>query len=304
MTGKVGNPDRVHDLHRLAEIWQGLGLRVKEMDGWEKRGHSSNITFDVLGCHHTAVPKDNDRILRDGDSTLEGPRCNVALHLNGDVVLVASGLAFHFGCATWPNGRSLGVEATGPQTTGPKFPNRDAYVALAAGFCIFKGNADPRKVVKSDVGIPVHLVAAHKEVAVGRFIDGKLVCNEQTRKRYGRKTDPDFDEPGRILKGALAHGFSAPNGVRLIDTFRNDVHALITAKGAAPGQAEEDDMTTDQLLDALESPRGKAILRGIVALELATVIRGDKDTPDGGTHPHNLRSINLTVKEIKDKLPG
>jgi hypothetical protein len=67
---------------------------------------------------------------------------------------------------------------------------------------------------------------------------------------------------------------------------------------------EGDDMTTDQLLDALESPRGKAILRGIVALELATVIRGDKDTPDGGTHPHNLRSINLTVKEIKDKLPG
>ena len=290
MTGKVGNPDRVRDLHRLAEIWQGLGLTVRESTGWEKRGHSSNNTFEVLGCHHTAVTVDNDRILRDGDASLEGPRCNVALHLNGDVVLVASGLAFHFGKATWPNGRSLGVEATGPQTTGPRFPNRDAYVALAAGFCIFKGNADPRKVVKSDVGIPVHLVAAHKEVAV--FKDHP--------KRYGRKVDPNFDEPGRLLKGALAQGFSAPNGVRLIDSFRDDVHARMTAAGP-PG---EDDMTTDELLDALESNRGKAILRSIIAAELATVIRGDKDTPDGGTHPHNLRSINLTVKEIKDKLPG
>jgi hypothetical protein len=298
MTGKVGNPDRVRDLHRLAEIWQGMGLHVLEMPGWEKRGHSSNITFEVLGCHHTAVAKDNDRILRDGDSALEGPRCNVALHLNGDVVLVASGLAFHFGKATWPNGRSLGVEATGPQMTGPRFPNRDAYVALAAGFCIFKGNADPRKVVRSDVGIPVHLVAAHKEVAV--FKDDP--------NRYGRKPDPDFDEPGQILKGALAHGFSAPNGVRLIDTFRDDVHARMTARGAAPGRAEEDDMTTDELLRALESDRGQKLLKSAAAQavreELGTVIRGDKDTPDGGSHPHNLRSINVTVKEIKDKLPG
>jgi hypothetical protein len=72
----------------------------------------------------------------------------------------------------------------------------------------------------------------------------------------------------------------------------------------APGQVEDIDMTTDELLDALESDRGRAILRSIIAAELATVIRGDKDTPDGGTHPHNLRSINLTVKEIKNKLPG
>jgi hypothetical protein len=89
----AGNPDRVPDLHRLADIWEGLGLRVLEMPGWERRGRVSGNTFEVLGCHHTGVPIDTDRILRDGRSDLSGPLCNVALHANGDVILVA---------AAWP----------------------------------------------------------------------------------------------------------------------------------------------------------------------------------------------------------
>jgi N-acetylmuramoyl-L-alanine amidase len=295
-----GDPDRIRDLHRLAEIWERLGLRVLEMPGWENRGRAFDNTFEVLGCHHTGGPGDVDRLLRDGDPKrrprpLPGPLCNVALHANGDVVLVASGRANHFGTATWPNRRSLGVEATGPQKTGPKFPNHDAYVRLAAGFCIFKGNADPRRVVRGDVGIPVHLVAAHKEVAVF----------ENSPKLYGRKPDPDFDEPGQIVQGALAHGFSVKGSVRLIDTFRDQVHARMTS-ASAPGRIEEEDMTTDELLNALESDRGQKILQGVVTAalqkELRIVIQGDPNTDDGGTHPHNLRNINTAVGRIKDKL--
>jgi hypothetical protein len=228
----TGNPDRVNDLHRLAEIWLGLGLRVKTMPGWEDRGRSAGNTFEVFGCHHTAVAVDDDRTLRDGrelanGDQLPGPLCNVALHVNGDVVLVASGTANHFGKATWPNNRSLGVEATGPQTSGTRFPNLDAYERLAAGFCIFKGNADPRQILRDDVGIPIRLVAAHKEVAVGKA-DEPL--NEINRKIYGRKPDPDFDEPGEFVQGALAHGFSVSgSGFRLIDTFRDRVHARVSS---------------------------------------------------------------------------
>lgn len=213
-----GNPDRVRDLHRLADIWKALGLRVTTMPGWEDRGRSSGNTFEVLGCHHTGVPDDNDRVLRDGRSDVPGPLCNVALHANGDLVLVASGRANHFGVATWPSERSLGVEATGPQKAGTSFPNLDAYERLAAGFCIFKGNTDPSQIVRDDVGIPVRLVAAHKEVAV----------DKDNRKLYGRKPDPAFDEPGELVKGALTHGFSVSGGgLRLIDTFRSRVHARL-----------------------------------------------------------------------------
>jgi hypothetical protein len=241
----AGNPDRVPDLHQLADIWEGLGLRVLEMPGWEHRGRVSGNTFEVLGCHHTGEPIDTDRILRDGRSDLSGPLCNVALHANGDVILVASGLANHFGAATWPNGRSLGVEATGPQKTGPKFPNHDAYVALAAGFCIFKGNADPRQLVRSDVGIPVHLVAAHKEVAVDR----------KTRTVYGRKSDPDFDGPDPTVNGALTHGFSVKGSVRLIDTFRDQVHARMT-RGKEDVSIVDDD-TKNYLDKQFESIRDR-----------------------------------------------
>ena len=43
-----GNPERVRDLRQLADIWRSLGLRVMTMPGWEDRGRSSRITFEVL----------------------------------------------------------------------------------------------------------------------------------------------------------------------------------------------------------------------------------------------------------------
>jgi hypothetical protein len=275
-----GDLDRVSDLLQLKAIWEGLGLRVIPMEGWRDRGRTSGNTFEVLGCHHTGEPVDTDRILRDGRSDLPGPLCNVALHANGDVILVASGLANHFGCATFPNKRSLGVEATGPQKTAPRFPNRDAYVALAAGFCIFKGNTDPRHVVRDDVGIPVHLVAAHKEVAVGvPDSEDKLGPDrcQETRTIYGRKVDPDFDEPGPIKKGALAHGFSVGgSGVGLIDRFRDDVHARMS---------EEDDMPDEQTF--------KKWVREVIDEEL------DKRL-EGGVVP-GQRNIGGTLAVIADR---
>jgi hypothetical protein len=292
----TGNPQRVDDLLKLQEIWESLGLRVKRMDGWRDRGRGGDNTFEVLGCHHTGDTFDVDRVLRDGRSDLPGPLCNVALHADGDVLIVASGIANHFGCSTWPNKRSLGVEATGPQTTGPKFPNRDAYVALAAGFCIFKGNADPKQAVRSDVGIPVRLVAAHKEVAVGvADSDGNLICNETTRKIYGRKPDPDFEENDSVKDGALDHGFSVKGRVRLIDKFRDDVHARVT---------RGDDMTDEQArqLNAIfqgltvqgtTSPEEtiNELFNRIKRIEAALIVPGTNSAED---------AFNLLFKRIRE----
>jgi N-acetylmuramoyl-L-alanine amidase len=220
MTG--GGPARVGDLLQLKEIWESLGLHVEALSGWRDRGRGSDNTFEVLGLHHTGAARDNDQLLVKGRPAegIPGPLCNVALHRNGDVILVASGRANHFGHATWPNERSLGVEATGGQDgPGRKFHNYDAYVLLAVGFCILMGKADPRTVVRGDTGIPVRLVVAHKEVALVK----------DTQKVYGRKPDPAFEDPGQILTGALPHGFSVRGaGVRVIDTFRDRVRARMT----------------------------------------------------------------------------
>ena len=208
----TGNAARVADLHELAGIWRRRGLTVLEMPGWQDRGRSATMAFDVLGVHHTAASVDVDRILRDGRPDVPGPLCNVALHANGDVVLVASGRANHFGVATWSSSRALGVEAT-----GPPFPNYDAYVQLAAGFCEWRRRG-PTAVV-ADFEIPVHTVAAHKEVALPP----------------GRKPDPAF---------APAPGDRVIAGVRLIDGFRTDVRVAMTAK-------EEQDMTETELKRAM-----------------------------------------------------
>jgi hypothetical protein len=186
----AGNTARVRDLLELAEVWEGLGLRAFEFAGWEDRGRSSTIDFKVLGVHHTGSAFDVDRVLIEGRPDLPGPLCNVALHGDGAVGLLASGRANHFGVATWSSSDALGVEAT-----GPPFPNYRAYVRLAAGFCNWKGK-DPAHILKGNLAIPVYLVAAHKEVA----------------QPYGRKPNPAFDDPGRLIQG-----------VRLIDTFRSDV---------------------------------------------------------------------------------
>jgi hypothetical protein len=277
----AGDPNRVQDLLQLAEIWKGLGLRVLAMPGWRDRGRTSGNTFEVLGCHHTAGADDNDRLLRDGDPKrvppVPGPLCNVALHANGDVVLVASGRANHFGKpATWENSRSLGVEATGPRDTSPRFPNYDAYVALAAGFCIFKGNADPRRVVRDDVGIPVHLVAAHKEVALLK----------DKPRRYGRKPDPDFEGPAKVVQGALPHGFSVKS-LRLIDRFRDDVHARMT---------EEDDMPDEKTF--------KNWVREVVNEELDKRLKGGviPGQPNvGGTLAVIADHVDRVLKEVRQQ---
>ena len=231
----AGNAARVQDLHDLARIWTRRRLRVLEHPGWETWGRSSTITFDVLGCHHIGSGSDIDRLLHDGRPAegIPGPLCNVALHARsalpgfvGEVVLMASGRANHFGVATWNSSRALGVEAT-----GPPFTNYQAYVQLAAGFCEWK-DTPPTRILRGDVPIPVYLLAAHKEVA----------------QPYGRKPNPSgvgWHEGGRIIQG-----------VRLIDQFRADVAAALDQ-----GVSE---MTQDEFLTALASPRGQTALKAAV----------------------------------------
>jgi hypothetical protein len=140
-----------------------------------------------------------------------GPLCNVALHKDGTVVLVASGRANHFGVATWPSARALGVEATGPNRTGATgpgaFDNYDAYVKLAAGWCIWKG-VDPATVVRSDVSPDVCRVAAHKEVAPDRKINPVFNMGAFRNSVRAATTEPEDDMPTeaevkRAMIGAL-----------------------------------------------------------------------------------------------------
>jgi len=268
----AGNPARVQDLHELSRIWTRRKLRVMENPGWETYGRSSTMTFDAMGIHHTGAGVDLDRLLHDGRPDVSGPLANVALHARsalpgfiGEVVLMASGRANHFGVATWSSSRALGVEAT-----GPPFTNYPAYVQLAAGFCEWKG-ADPAKVLRSDTAIDVYLLAAHKEVAV------------DAQGRYGRKQDPSgfgWPSSGRTIAGVL-----------LIDGFRNDVRAALTAP------AEEDDMhlteaAIDKIVDRWQEKYGKRLAQWIAGGANAVYSPSTAGVPEAPLTPAEHRNLH------------
>lgn len=165
MTGQSWNVDAMHKVANLLRSW---GWPVFEMDGWQTRGRPEyELRADYIVTHHTAAAVDIDRILRDGRSDLVGPLCNFALHLNGDVVLVAAGKANHAGVASISSQKSWGIEATGPVPVSAKgtsaFPNYRAYIALVVAIRVVEGWGVDR-------------IRAHKEIALPD----------------GRKPDPAF----------------------------------------------------------------------------------------------------------------
>jgi hypothetical protein len=233
----AGNASRVRELRGLASVWNDLGLRVLEMAGWEDRGRSSVISFDVLGCHHTAAPTDLDWLLRDGRTGIPGPLCNVALHgrapagWKGEVVLIASGRANHFGTASISSSRGLGVEAT-----GPPFPNYVAYVLVAACYCFYY-KRDPDQVVVPAGGAvhtAVRRVTAHKHVA----------------QPEGRKINPSFD------MGAFLRRVDAARAGQVEEWWQMSIPEteLTKIQGAA--------------VAALNTSAGQAAIRSAVLAEL------------------------------------
>lgn len=240
----AGNADRVRELEGLAVVWRDLGLRVLEMRDWRIRGRSSDISFDCLGCHHTAAAVDLDDLLRDGRPDVAGPLCNVALHRAapagwlGEVVLVASGRANHFGVATISSSRGLGVEAT-----GPPFPNYQAYVLLAAGYCIYF-KRDPAQVIlpaSANVHTAVRRVTAHKYVAVPK----------------GRKINPDFDMEAFLAKVDQAR--------------RTDTRGWWEV--SIP-KTELDKIRDQAAVPALSTTAGRQAIRDAVGAELTEALKG------------------------------
>ena len=168
MAGSVAN---VRSMRAVGRLCADAGLQVREAAGWTTRGRSPGLQPAYAVVHHTAAPVDVDRLLVAGRTDLAGPLCNFALHRDGTVLLIASGVANHAGVATVSNSQSYGIEATGPvplTATGPgAFPNYQAYVTLCAA------------------------IRLHHQWPAGRVVGHKEVC-----RPAGRKIDPAFDMHG------------------------------------------------------------------------------------------------------------
>jgi hypothetical protein len=154
----------------MADALRNAGLPVREVPGWQTRGHGQ--MGEILGviCHHTAGPASGDYpsegVVVNGRPGLEGPLANLGLTRNGTWVVIAAGQAWHAGVgsiswcpANQGNAHCLGVEAESCGVRDDWSPQQRASY--------------PRGVAAllSHFNLPASRAIGHKEWAAGRKID-------------------------------------------------------------------------------------------------------------------------------------
>ena len=161
----------------LADVCRRAGLKVHEVDGWQKRGHAGELTsVKTIVCHHTggstarqdSRPMGSLNTVTYGRPGLAGPLCNLGLGRDGTVYVVAAGKAWHAGVVRhidYINARSIGIEAQNAGTKADPWTEvqMDAYGRLCAALCVA-------------YGLTADDVLGHKEVCdpKGRKIDPTL----------------------------------------------------------------------------------------------------------------------------------
>jgi hypothetical protein len=262
----AGSSANVRHLRAIGQVCQDAGLRVVEADGWENRGRTwSVLRPDYVVCHHTAASIDVDKLLIEGRSDLPGPLANLALHRDGTVVLLASGLANHVGTATISSDQAWGIEATGPIPTGntgiDAFPNYQAYVTLVAAIRLHHGWGSGR-------------VLSHKEIA----------------RPDGRKRDPDFGDP-------------PPAPYTDMDRFRAEVEGRMRTWGTS--EQEVDDVTKQEFLDALSEFYRDGVVAGqntFADTYRVLVDRASKQLAEQQATNDNLVAVNARLDTLIELL--
>lgn len=106
----------------LADTLRKAGLPVRELPGWQTRGHGEMAQILGVLAHHTAGPRTgnypSENIVVNGRPDLAGPLANLGLARDGTWIIVAAGQAWHAGTGSVPwcpantgNTHLLGVEA-------------------------------------------------------------------------------------------------------------------------------------------------------------------------------------------------
>lgn len=155
----------------LADVLRAAGLPVREIPGWQTRGHGS-FAGSPLGvlCHHTAGPASgnypSEQVVVNGRTGLPGPLANLGLARDGTWIVVAAGVAWHAGTGALPwcppnqgNTHLIGVEAESVGTRDDWTPQQRTNYPRGVAALLAYLRLGPDRAV------------GHKEWAPGRKID-------------------------------------------------------------------------------------------------------------------------------------
>jgi len=203
----------------LDRAFQGSGLTVIEYEGWRNRGHGTPGPVEGVACHHTAGPPTGNtpslNTVVYGRSDLPGPLCNLYLSRNGEVYIIASGIAYHAGDTLqgWQdNNSAVGIEAEATGVDAWPKGQYDAYARMCA--CL-----------ASYYRLPLDRVVGHKEI-----------CDPP-----GRKIDPNFSMPD--FRTAVKSGGNVPSqaAADFPDDEENQMFIMLDNVDVTPPPPDPDD---------------------------------------------------------------
>lgn len=154
----------------LAAILRDAGLPVREIPGWQTRGHGA--MGQVLGvlCHHTAGAASgnypSERVVVQGRPGLAGPLAQLGLARDGTWIVISAGQAWHAGTGSAsfvPGGRGnthlIGIEAESVGTRDDWTPAQRAGYPRGVAALLTAFDLTPSRAI------------GHKEWAPRRKID-------------------------------------------------------------------------------------------------------------------------------------
>ncbi|MCA1572363.1 MAG: N-acetylmuramoyl-L-alanine amidase [Chloroflexi bacterium] len=170
----------------LLDALEDTGFQVIAWPGWETRRRSGMFVPRGVVVHHTGPWSTVEQIVRyciTGSSALAGPLCQVLTDPDGDLHLIASGVANHAGLGGWKglkgNPSVFGIEAIHIGKAGTPWPAKQvaATIAAAAALCRVAGCNET-------------MVCGHKEWAPTRKIDPISIDMNWFRAQVGFELRP------------------------------------------------------------------------------------------------------------------
>lgn len=151
----------VYSLTWMADVLRRAGLQVREIPGWQNRGHGDVDRIAGVMMHHTAGPAMGDfpsqDVVVNGRPGLPGPLCNLGLTRSGVCVVVAAGQAYHAGAGYWApigrdagNRRTIGIEAESTGRGDWTEAQHIAYPRMVAALLLHFGFGPDRAVAHKE----------------------------------------------------------------------------------------------------------------------------------------------------------
>jgi hypothetical protein len=203
----TGDPVWLEEVLRPA-----LGNRLKTLDGWQQRGHGDFKDIRGVMVHHTGNSRESAQSIANGRPDLPGPLSQLHIAPNGDVTIVAVGVAWHAGRGSYPwlptdnaNWHMIGIEcawpdiaANGSYNANQRWP--DVQIISMRDTCA--------ALIKK-LGFEANRVIGHKEwagAAQGKWDPGNLdmpwfraEVAKDLRGEFDGPNPPPPVQPGPVL---------------------------------------------------------------------------------------------------------